>query len=454
MYAARNGNPDAIKALLEAGADVNATENLRGTTALMWAAEQKHPLAVKALLEGGADFRVRSGPAGLPRNYMAMRVLAGNVEAARKRRLAAAAAGRTYQEQLEFERANGISTGGRGFTPGPGQRGAAGAVGAAPAPDPDDEVIVGGSGGLRGRRPDGAGLCGPRRRSGVRQAAARRRRRREPDDRVWLDSAAHRDEQQALQAGNQSDRARRRREHRQQGRLDAPLSGDGQPQYRRRRLSGAEGGHGPSRFHQGPAGSRSEPQRPDQGRHAQSNHLHDAVVLRIGRHAIRARRAVERYRSDAAPPEVRGRSEDADRLQRHRADGRCGHRLGRGCHVRTIGDGQRGRGEDAAGSRAGSERGEQRRPHAADGRSAQGQERGRAAPGGSRRQARDAGQGESRYRHRGLGARRPHLAGGGLRRWSRSRGRAVCRGTTRDGGAHSQSDDRAWNRRSTVKSHD
>ena len=58
---------------------------------------------------------------------MAMRVLAGNVEAARKRRLAAAAAGRTYQEQLEFERANGINTGGRGFTPGPGQRGAAGA---------------------------------------------------------------------------------------------------------------------------------------------------------------------------------------------------------------------------------------------------------------------------------------------------------------------------------------
>ena len=87
---------------------MNATENLRGTTALMWAAEQKHPQAVKALLDGGADVRARSGPAGLPRNYMAMRVLAGNVEAARKRRLAAAAAGRTYQEQLEFERASGI----------------------------------------------------------------------------------------------------------------------------------------------------------------------------------------------------------------------------------------------------------------------------------------------------------------------------------------------------------
>jgi ankyrin repeat protein len=145
MYAARNGNPDAIEALLGAGADVNARENLRGTSALMWAVEQKHPSAVKALLDGGADFSARSGPAGLPRNYMAIRVVAANVEAARKRRLAAAAARRTYEQQLEFERASGINTGGRGLTPGPGQQGAAGTAGAPPpAPDPDDEVVVAG----------------------------------------------------------------------------------------------------------------------------------------------------------------------------------------------------------------------------------------------------------------------------------------------------------------------
>ena len=47
-------------ALLAAGADVNAREKLRGTTALMWAAEQRHPEAVKALLAAGADPAIAS----------------------------------------------------------------------------------------------------------------------------------------------------------------------------------------------------------------------------------------------------------------------------------------------------------------------------------------------------------------------------------------------------------
>ena len=147
MFAARNGNPAAIRVLLDAGADVNAAEQLRGTTALMWAAEQRHPAAVKALIDGGANVGARSGPAGLPRNYMAMRVLAGNVAAAQKRRLAAAAAGRTYQEQLEYERSIGINTGGRGLNPGTGQRIAPPPPGSQPAPDPadrDDDIVVAG----------------------------------------------------------------------------------------------------------------------------------------------------------------------------------------------------------------------------------------------------------------------------------------------------------------------
>jgi len=107
MLAARNGNPDAIKVLIEGGANVNARESIRGTTALMWAAEQKHPAAVKALLASGADFNAKSGPAGLPRNYLAPRVNTQVVKEAAERYKRAAAAGRTYEEQLKWERENG-----------------------------------------------------------------------------------------------------------------------------------------------------------------------------------------------------------------------------------------------------------------------------------------------------------------------------------------------------------
>ena len=105
MLAARNGRVDLITRLVAAGVDVNAREELRGTTALMWAAEQRHPQAVKALLAAGADPGIASGAAGLPQNYMAPRVNTSAVDEARQRRARAAAAGRTYDEQLAFERA-------------------------------------------------------------------------------------------------------------------------------------------------------------------------------------------------------------------------------------------------------------------------------------------------------------------------------------------------------------
>jgi ankyrin repeat protein len=134
MFAARNGNPEIIDLLVKAGADVNAKETVRGTTALMWAAEQRHPGAVKALLAAGADPAAKSGGAGLPRNYMAQRVNTRAVEEAQRRRERAKAAGRTYDEQMEWENANGIPTGGRGQGPaGPAQPGQ-GAGPAAPAP--------------------------------------------------------------------------------------------------------------------------------------------------------------------------------------------------------------------------------------------------------------------------------------------------------------------------------
>jgi ankyrin repeat protein len=123
MFAARNGRVDVITRVVAAGADVNAREELRGTTALMWAAEQRHPDAVKALLAAGADPAIASGPAGLPQNYMAPRVNVRAVEDARQRRERAAAAGRTYEEQVALERrgplGNGFDPGGKALDPLP-----------------------------------------------------------------------------------------------------------------------------------------------------------------------------------------------------------------------------------------------------------------------------------------------------------------------------------------------
>ncbi len=107
MLAARNGNPDAITLLISAGVDVNAREPLRGTTALMWAVEQKHSAAVAALIDGKANVSLRSGGAGLPRNYMANRVNVNAVETAAQRQRTAAAAGRTYEEQLKADGVGG-----------------------------------------------------------------------------------------------------------------------------------------------------------------------------------------------------------------------------------------------------------------------------------------------------------------------------------------------------------
>src|SRR5437868_3144608 len=58
--AARTGNPEAVKRLLDRGAQINTRESWGNTTALMWAASEKHPQVVKLLIDRGADVRVRS----------------------------------------------------------------------------------------------------------------------------------------------------------------------------------------------------------------------------------------------------------------------------------------------------------------------------------------------------------------------------------------------------------
>jgi hypothetical protein len=63
MVASRTGNVDAMKVLLDHGANVNAKEILRGTTALMWAADEGHAPAIQLLVQHGADIKAQSGPA-------------------------------------------------------------------------------------------------------------------------------------------------------------------------------------------------------------------------------------------------------------------------------------------------------------------------------------------------------------------------------------------------------
>ena len=62
MLAARSGNVDAVRALLDDGADVNASEDERGTTALMQAADQGHADVVDVLIEHGANVAIASTP--------------------------------------------------------------------------------------------------------------------------------------------------------------------------------------------------------------------------------------------------------------------------------------------------------------------------------------------------------------------------------------------------------
>ncbi len=60
MTVARGGNVEAAKVLLAHGANVNATEEWRGQTALIWAVAQAHPEMVKELIAHGALVNMRT----------------------------------------------------------------------------------------------------------------------------------------------------------------------------------------------------------------------------------------------------------------------------------------------------------------------------------------------------------------------------------------------------------
>lgn len=65
MILARTPNVEAAEILVDGGADVNAVEQWRGQTALMWAAAQKQPEMVAFLLANGAEVDAQS----LPNNW-------------------------------------------------------------------------------------------------------------------------------------------------------------------------------------------------------------------------------------------------------------------------------------------------------------------------------------------------------------------------------------------------
>ena len=60
MMAAHSGKADAVKVLLDHGANVNAKETWGATTALMWAISERHSEAAKLLIDHGADVNAKS----------------------------------------------------------------------------------------------------------------------------------------------------------------------------------------------------------------------------------------------------------------------------------------------------------------------------------------------------------------------------------------------------------
>jgi ankyrin repeat protein len=97
---------------------------------------QKNAKAVEILLAAGADYSAKSGGAGLPRNYLAQRVNVRAVEEAQRRHQRAIAAGRTYEQQLEWEFENNVDLGGsrNAFVPDRARGGGARAGGPGAAP--------------------------------------------------------------------------------------------------------------------------------------------------------------------------------------------------------------------------------------------------------------------------------------------------------------------------------
>lgn len=60
MTCTNSGDAESVSLLIDNGADIDATENHEGQTALMWAVAEKHPAVTKVLVEKGANVHIKS----------------------------------------------------------------------------------------------------------------------------------------------------------------------------------------------------------------------------------------------------------------------------------------------------------------------------------------------------------------------------------------------------------
>jgi ankyrin repeat protein len=165
MIAARTGNVEAIKTLLDNGADINAKDTQRGTTALMWAADEGHAAAVKLLIDRGADIKATSNPA--PRGRGPALGKANDPRKAVAAQGAALAAGNPVSQILRDTDVAGNNAGragrngGRGANAAGGGRGGAGTPTGAAGDDQQDDAAAA-FGFVRGRQaPNDGGALTP-----------------------------------------------------------------------------------------------------------------------------------------------------------------------------------------------------------------------------------------------------------------------------------------------------
>ena len=233
------------------------------------------------------------------------------------------------------------------------------------------------------------------------QAAARCRRGHQSDHRIRLDAAADRHQQPPLRArGNSCSTAAPTRTSptRAAGRRSTspPTTATSKAATTRCRSRTWT----TSSIIKLAARPRRRSERARQGQHADAHDLHDAVVLRGRRDAVRARGAVERHRADEAAARATAPIRSSrPRLRRHRAHAAGGIGWVEGVTY------ERSPKENVEAVKMLLDLGldpnarQQRRPHAADGRGAQGPQRRRSAARRPRREARPARQRQPRHRH-------------------------------------------------------